>query len=105
MTLAGAAWGGQLPADAGVDLVENGVRVLQVEVLLQVAGGLLAGGAVERHVESDQAGALRAFALGLRGGGGRLWLGFHVWLLGHRLLGGLLDGGLLDRGLLDRGLL
>ena len=53
---------GRLAAYSGVDLVQDRVLVLEVEVLLEVARRLLARRAVERHVEGDQAGALRALA-------------------------------------------
>ena len=51
-------------ADAGVDVVEQRLGVLELEVLRQVLGGVLARAAAERHVEGDQAGAL------VGGGGG-----------------------------------
>ena len=49
--------------DAGVDLVQQPAGVGEVEVLGQVALGLLTGGAVERHVESDQPRALGVAAV------------------------------------------
>ena len=39
-----------LAADAGVHLVEERVRVLELEVLGEVARGLVAGRAAQRHV-------------------------------------------------------
>src|SRR5215216_5500825 len=62
----------------GVDLVEQPVRVLELEVLLQVAGGRLAGGAVEGHLEREQASPLGSVGSRLdiwRPGRGRLGLG------------------------------
>src|SRR5207302_2036751 len=69
----------------GVDLVEQRLAIVQVEVLGQIAVRLLSRGAVQRHVERDQARAL-AVAVGV-----------DRRLLDRRLL--LLDGRLL---LLDR---
>src|ERR1700735_367265 len=47
-----------LPLYAGVHLVEQPGPVRELEVLGEVAVGLLARGAVERHVQRDQPGAL-----------------------------------------------
>src|ERR1700744_4737289 len=52
-----------LALDAGVDLVQQPTGVSEVEVVAQVAGGFLARGAVERHVQGDQPRALRVATL------------------------------------------
>src|SRR5690349_16483581 len=57
-------------ADAGVDLVRQGRAVLELEVLAQIAVGLVARGAVQGHVERDQARALGVVAGGRRLGRG-----------------------------------
>src|SRR5688572_6424264 len=44
-------------ACARVDLVEEGVRVVELEVLAEIAGGLVARGPVEGHLEGEDAGA------------------------------------------------
>src|ERR687886_2958674 len=69
--LAGAATGPatsgrRLPAGAGVDLFEDRLGVVEVEVLVQVARGLLARSPVERHVERDQPRPLDALPLSPR---------------------------------------
>src|SRR5918911_795836 len=69
--LAGAAAGPatsgrRLPASAGVDLFEDRLGVVEVEVLVQVARGLLARSPVERHVERDQPRPLDALPLSPR---------------------------------------
>src|SRR4051794_30808338 len=83
--LSGLARG--LAAYSGVDLVEQAVLVVEVEVLREVARRLVARGAVEGHVERDQARALGAADRAAAAGGRLGWC-----LLGHgrRLLfGGL----------------
>src|ERR1700731_722471 len=48
-----------LTAERGVDVLDQLAAVGELEVLGQVLLGLLAGLSVHRHVEGDQAGALR----------------------------------------------
>ena len=103
---------------ARIDLVEQAVDVVQLEVLGEVALGLLAGGSVQGHVERDQPRSLRpvlglSALVGLRrgvvGGLGGRFLGLLDRLVGLRELGvsgsrlGLLLGGLLLGGFLIGG--
>src|SRR4051794_41948913 len=57
---AGISTCGFSATDSRVHLVEEGLLVVQVEVLRQVARRLVTRGAVERHVQRDQARALGA---------------------------------------------
>src|ERR687889_996542 len=69
-----------LSARAGVDLVQQGLGIVQLEVLAQVAGRFGARTAVKGHLEGEQARAL---------GGGGLW-GGGLWGGGLRFRSGLL---------------
>src|SRR5437868_6659237 len=81
---------GKSALDGRVDLVDQRRPVGQLEVLLQIAVDLIARGAVQRHVERDQACAFdvipalggRLLSLGLGLGLERLLLGGG--LIGHR---------------------
>ena len=75
-------WQRSLAADAGVDVLENGAAVLEVEVLVEIARRFLARGPVESHVQRDQTGALGVVAArpGLTGVAGAVTLGVLVLL-------------------------